>query len=402
MRILFMGTPDIAAESLAALLGAGHEVCAVFTRRDKPVGRKQILTAPPVKQLAMERGIPVYQPRTLRDGSSDDVIKELAPDIIVVVAYGCIIPPQLLHAAKYGCINLHVSLLPKYRGSAPIQWSVLNGNAGTGVTIMQLDEGLDTGDILMVEPVAIDPEETSGELFDRVSAVGAKTLVTALEKIKAGELTPQKQDDAQATMAPPLTKDMARFDFTQDAAHIHNWVRGMNPWPVAWFEQDGKRIKVLECRLAENAQNATPGTVLALKPLTIAAANGAVALLTVTPEGGKPMAALPGRRPPPESGGQPVTPRRLAVKALMHQEQAGYANLVLDAELKKCAPPLDGRDAAFAARIFYTALERLPLLDYILNQFTKKPVNKLDAPIRAVLRAGLAQARYMNVPLPPP
>lgn len=290
MRILFMGTPDIAAESLAALLGAGHEVCAVFTRRDKPVGRKQILTAPPVKQLAMERGIPVYQPRTLRDGSSDDVIKELAPDIIVVVAYGCIIPPQLLHAAKYGCINLHVSLLPKYRGSAPIQWSVLNGNAGTGVTIMQLDEGLDTGDILMVEPVAIDPEETSGELFDRVSAVGAKTLVTALEKIKAGELTPQKQDDAQATMAPPLTKDMAHFDFTQDAAHIHNWVRGMNPWPVAWFEQDGKRIKVLECRLAENAQNATPGTVLALKPLTIAAANGAVALLTVTPEGGKPMA----------------------------------------------------------------------------------------------------------------
>ena len=290
MRILFMGTPDIAAESLAALLGAGHEVCAVFTRRDKPVGRKQILTAPPVKQLAMERGIPVYQPRTLRDGSSDDVIKELAPDIIVVVAYGCIIPPQLLHAAKYGCINLHVSLLPKYRGSAPIQWSVLNGNAGTGVTIMQLDEGLDTGDILMVEPVAIDPEETSGELFDRVSTVGAKTLVTALEKIKAGELTPQKQDDAQATMAPPLTKYMARFDFTQDAAHIHNWVRGMNPWPVAWFEQDGKRIKVLECRLAENAQNATPGTVLALKPLTIAAANGAVALLTVTPEGGKPMA----------------------------------------------------------------------------------------------------------------
>ena len=177
MRILFMGTPDIAADSLAALLGAGHEVCAVFTRRDKPVGRKQILTAPPVKQLAQQHDIPVYQPRTLRDGSSDALIEQLAPDIIVVVAYGCIIPPQLLHAAKYGCINLHVSLLPKYRGSAPIQWAVLNGDEGTGVTIMQLDEGLDTGDILMVEPVTIDPEETSGELFDRVSAVGAGTLV---------------------------------------------------------------------------------------------------------------------------------------------------------------------------------------------------------------------------------
>ncbi|MDY2693851.1 methionyl-tRNA formyltransferase [Gemmiger sp.] len=290
MRILFMGTPDIAADSLAALLGAGHEVCAVFTRRDKPVGRKQILTAPPVKQQAQSHDIPVYQPRTLRDGSSDALIEQLAPDIIVVVAYGCIIPPQLLHIAKYGCINLHVSLLPKYRGSAPIQWAVLNGDAETGVSIMQLDEGLDTGDVLMVEPVAIDPEETSGELFDRVSAVGAKTLVDALAKIEAGQLTPVPQDHSKATLAPPLSKDTARFAFTEDAAHIHNWVRGMNPWPTAWFEQDGKRIKVSECRLAENPQNAAPGTVLALKPLTVAAQNGAVALLSVTPEGGKPMA----------------------------------------------------------------------------------------------------------------
>lgn len=289
MRILFMGTPDIAAESLAALLDAGHEICGVFTRRDKPVGRKQILTAPPVKQLAVEHGLSVYQPRTLRDGSSDELIKELAPDIIVVVAYGCIIPPQLLHAAKYGCINLHVSLLPKYRGSAPIQWAVLNGDEGTGVTIMQLDEGLDTGDILMVEPVTIDPEETSGELFDRVSAVGAGTLVTALEKIEAGELTPRKQDNAAATMAPPLTKDMAQFDFAQDAAHIHNWVRGMNPWPMAWFvTAGGKKVKVTECRVAASNGEA-PGTVLSTKPLTVACTDGAVQLLHVVPEGKKPM-----------------------------------------------------------------------------------------------------------------
>lgn len=290
MKILFMGTPDIAADSLAALIAAGHEICAVFTRRDKPVGRKQILTAPPVKQLAEQHGIPVYQPRTLRDGSSDDVIRELAPDIIVVVAYGCIIPPQLLHVARYGCINLHVSLLPKYRGSAPIQWAVLNGDRCTGVSIMQLDEGLDTGDVLMVEPVDIDPEETSGQLFDRVSAVGAKTLVEALEKLQAGQLKPEPQQHEMATMAPPLTKDMARFDFTQSAAHIHNWVRGMNPWPVAWFEQKGKRIKVLECRMAKAGDSAAPGTVLALKPLTIACGEGSVELLTVTPEGGKPMA----------------------------------------------------------------------------------------------------------------
>lgn len=290
MRILFMGTPDIAAESLAALIAAGHEIVGVFTRADKPVGRKQIMTAPPVKQLAQQHNIPVWQPATLRDGKAEPIFRELAPDLVVVVAYGRILPPELLHIAPLGCINLHVSLLPKYRGSAPIQWAVLNGDTETGVTIMQLDEGCDTGDILMVERVAIGPETTSGELFDQVSATGAKTLVTAIEKLAAGELTPQPQNDAEATQAPPLTKEMARFDFTQSAAHIHNWVRGMNPWPAAFFELDGKKVKVLESRVAPNARSAPAGTVLALKPLTIACGEGALQLLTVTPEGGKPMA----------------------------------------------------------------------------------------------------------------
>lgn len=290
MRILFMGTPDIAAESLAALIAAGHEIVGVFTRADKPVGRKQIMTAPPVKQLAQQHNIPVWQPATLRDGKAEPIFRELAPDLVVVVAYGRILPPELLHIAPLGCINLHVSLLPKYRGSAPIQWAVLNGDTETGVTIMQLDEGCDTGDILMVERVAIGPATTSGELFDQVSATGAKTLVTAIEKLAAGELTPQPQNDAEATQAPPLTKDMARFDFTQSAAHIHNWVRGMNPWPAAFFELDGKKVKVLESRVAPNARSAPAGTVLALKPLTIACGEGALQLLTVTPEGGKPMA----------------------------------------------------------------------------------------------------------------
>lgn len=290
MRILFMGTPDIAAESLAALIAAGHEIVGVFTRADKPVGRKQIMTAPPVKRLAQQHNIPVWQPATLRDGKAEPIFRELAPDLVVVVAYGRILPPELLHIAPLGCINLHVSLLPKYRGSAPIQWAVLNGDAETGVTIMQLDEGCDTGDILMVERAAIGPETTSGELFDQVSATGAKTLVTAIERLAAGELTPQPQNDAEATQAPPLTKEMARFDFTQSAAHIHNWVRGMNPWPAAFFELDGKKVKVLESRVAPDAKSAPAGTVLALKPLTIACGEGALQLLTVTPEGGKPMA----------------------------------------------------------------------------------------------------------------
>lgn len=290
MRILFMGTPDIAARSLAALLEAGHTVVGVFTRADKPVGRKQVLTAPPVKKLAVEHGIPVWQPATLRDGEAEKVFRALQPDLVVVVAYGRILPPELLHIAPLGCINLHVSLLPKYRGSAPIQWAVLNGDTRTGVTIMQLDEGCDTGDILMVEPVEIGPETTSGELFDQVSAVGAETLVRAVEDLAAGRLTPRPQDEAKATKAPPLTKEMARFTFAEPAEHLHNWVRGMNPWPVAFFELDGKKIKVLESRLAENPQQAAPGTVLALKPLTIACARGALQLLTVTPEGGRPMA----------------------------------------------------------------------------------------------------------------
>ena len=188
MRILFMGTPDIAAECLKALYAAGHDICGVYTRRDKPVGRKQVLTAPPVKEVALEHGTPVFQPRTLRDGGEDANIQALAPELIVVVAYGCILPASVLQAPRYGCINLHVSLLPKYRGSAPVQWAVLNGDTETGVSIMQMDEGLDTGDVLVCEKMAIGPEETSGELFDRVTAVGARVLCETIPQIAAGSV----------------------------------------------------------------------------------------------------------------------------------------------------------------------------------------------------------------------
>ena len=289
MRILFMGTPDIAAECLKALYAAGHEICGVYTRRDKPVGRKQVLTAPPVKEVAQEHGTPVFQPRTLRDGGGDANIKALDPELIVVVAYGCILPKSVLEIPKYGCINLHVSLLPKYRGSAPVQWAVLNGDAETGVSIMQMDEGLDTGDVLCCERMAIDPEETSGELFDRVTAVGAKTLCRVIPEIAAGTLKPQQQDHAHATLAPMLDKTMAEFKLTESADHIHNWVRGMNPWPGAWFTTSGgKKLKVTECRVAASHGEA-PGTVLAVKPLTVACGEGAIQLLHVVPEGKKPM-----------------------------------------------------------------------------------------------------------------
>ena len=289
MLILFMGTPDIAAECLKALYAAGHEICGVYTRRDKPVGRKQVLTAPPVKEVALEHGTPVFQPRTLRDGSEDENIRTLAPELIVVVAYGCILPASVLSIPKHGCINLHVSLLPKYRGSAPVQWSVLNGDPETGVSIMQMDEGLDTGDVLRCEKIAIDPEETSGELFDRVTAVGAQVLCQTIPAIEQGRLKPVVQDHEHATLAPMLSKEMAEFHLTDTAEHIHNWVRGMNPWPGAWFvTSGGKKLKVNQCRVAASAGEA-PGTVLATKPLTVACGEGAVQLLQVVPEGKKPM-----------------------------------------------------------------------------------------------------------------
>ena len=288
MRIVFMGTPDIAAACLEALYAAGHDICAVYTRRDKPVGRKQVLTPPPVKRVAEAHGTPVFQPRTLRDGGEDERLRALAPDLIVVVAYGCILPPSVLAIPKYGCVNLHVSLLPKYRGSAPVQWAVLNGDAETGVSIMQMDAGLDTGDVLACEKVAIGPEETSGELFDRVTAVGARLLCETLPGIEAGALTPAPQDHAAATAAPMLTKEMAEFRWTDTAAHIHNWVRGMNPWPAAWFvTSGGRKVKVLACRVRE--KTGAPGAVLDVKPLTVACGEGAVELLRVVPEGSKPM-----------------------------------------------------------------------------------------------------------------
>ena len=289
MRILFMGTPDIAAACLEALYAAGQEICGVYTRRDKPVGRKQILTAPPVKTVALAHGTPVFQPRTLRDGGEDANIKALAPDLIVVVAYGCILPRSVLEIPKYGCINLHVSLLPKYRGSAPVQWAVLNGDQETGVSIMQMDEGLDTGDVLVCEKISVGPEETSGELFDRVTALGAKVLCETIPAIEAGTLTPMPQDHDKASLAPVLSKELARFELQQDAAHIHNWVRGMNPWPAAWFEtSSGRKVKVLESRLADSHGEAV-GTILSTKPLTVACGSGAIQLLKVVPEGSKPM-----------------------------------------------------------------------------------------------------------------
>ena len=244
MRILFMGTPDIAAECLKALYAAGHDICAVYTRRDKPVGRKQVLTAPPVKEVALAHGTPVFQPRTLRDGSEDENIRALAPELIVVVAYGCILPKSVLEAPKYGCINLHVSLLPKYRGSAPVQWAVLNGDAETGVSIMYMAEELDAGDVILTAKTPIDPEEDLPSLWDRLAKVGAEALAEALPLLAAGTAPRTPQDSTQATFAPMLSRELSPIDWTKPMAAIRNQVRGLIPWPCAVMTLDGKPVKV--------------------------------------------------------------------------------------------------------------------------------------------------------------
>lgn len=291
MRILFMGTPDIAAQSLRTMLETlpeEYKVCGVFTREDKPVGRKQILTAPPVKQVAQAHGIDVFQPKTLRTPQAVEQVRQLAPDLIVVVAYGRILPPEILEIPRYGAINLHVSLLPKYRGAAPVQWAVIHGEKETGVTIMQLDEGLDTGDILFVQKVAIPEDMTSGELFEEVSGAGAALLCTAIRRIAAGEVVPVPQQHDQATLAPPLSKEMAWFHFAQPAQQLHNLVRGLNPWPIAYFVYDGKKIKVR--RTKRHSENGAPGQILSVNPLIVACKEGALELVEVVPEGSKPMA----------------------------------------------------------------------------------------------------------------
>ena len=283
MKIVFMGTPDYAVKTLEALIGAGHTVAAVFAQPDKPVGRKQILTPPPVKVCAQMHGIPVFQPRTLRDGEAEKIIRNIAPDVIAVVAYGKILPTEILTLPRYGCVNGHASLLPKYRGAAPIQWCIVNGEKETGVTAMQMDEGMDTGDILETAVTEIGAEETA--------VIGAKLLVKTLADIENGNVTPIKQDESKATSAPIIKKEMAKISFhDMTADEVHNAVRGFYPWPVAFFISGGKRIKIIKSRVVN--MHGTAGAVLKSdSELIVACRKEAVALETIQPEGSKPMTA---------------------------------------------------------------------------------------------------------------
>ena len=290
MRIVFMGTPDFAVPSLQALIDAGHDVCAVYTQPDKPQGRKQILTAPPVKTLALEHDIPVFQPNTLKNEDEQARLRELAPEVIIVVAYGKLLPKAVLDIPSHGCINVHSSLLPRWRGAAPIQWAVIAGDEMAGVTTMQMTEGLDTGDMLLTYETKVGEKETAGELFDRLAQAGAELLTETL--VKLNDITPRPQDDAQSCYAHMLDKQMAVIDWSKSAHEIDCLIRGLNPWPIALTTLSGERLKVFAAEKA--AGNGEPGTVLEADPkkgLTVACGEGALKLTEIQLVGGKRMKA---------------------------------------------------------------------------------------------------------------
>lgn len=290
MRIVFMGTPDFAVPSLQALIDAGHDVCAVYTQPDKPQGRKQILTAPPVKTLALAHDIPVFQPNTLKNEDEQARLRELAPEVIIVVAYGKLLPKAVLDIPPHGCINVHGSLLPRWRGAAPIQWAVIAGDEMAGVTTMQMAEGLDTGDMLLTYETKVGEKETAGELFDRLAQSGAELLTQTL--VKLDEITPRPQDDAQSCYAHMLDKQMAVIDWSKSAHEIDCLIRGLNPWPIALTSLAGERLKVFATEKA--AGNGEPGTVLEADPkkgLTVACGEGALKLIEIQLVGGKRMKA---------------------------------------------------------------------------------------------------------------
>lgn len=288
MNIIFMGTPDFAVPSLEKLIESDYNVTAVFTQPDKPKGRGHKMQFSPVKELAVANNIPVYQPKTLKDEEIQETIRELAPDMIVVVAYGKLLPKAVLDMPKYGCVNVHGSLLPKYRGAAPIQWSVLNGDKTAGVTTMFMGEGMDTGDMLLKSETEIGDNETSGELFDRLMVMGAELLMETLPGIVDGTIVPEKQDESLATHAPMITKEMSRVDWNEPAEFIKNRVRGLNPWPCAVTEYKGKRMKIYSVTLTDGDGN--PGEIYKKdNKLMVFCGKGSLVLDDIQLENGKRM-----------------------------------------------------------------------------------------------------------------
>ena len=291
MRVVFMGTPDIAATCLKKIIADGFDVVGVYTQPDRPKNRGHKLAASPVKEVALENSIPVFQPETFKDEATVEELKALQPDICAVVAYGRILPQSVLDVPTFGCINIHASVLPKYRGSAPYQWAVLDGLTESGVTAMYLCRLMDAGDIIEISKTPIGPDETAGELLDRLAVLGADLLSKTLTRFENGKVEATPQDESQVSYAPMLDKAMCPMDFTKTAQQVHDHVRGLNPWPVATTELGGKRFKVYATAIVDGS--GAPGEILGLTKtgLKIACGEGAVEIRILQAEGGKRMAA---------------------------------------------------------------------------------------------------------------
>lgn len=291
MKVLFMGTPDFSVPCLEKLINSGHEICGVFTQPDKPRGRGYKLAFPPVKEQALRHGIPIFQPNKLKDNQAISVIKNLAPEIIVVVAYGKVLPKEILDYPKYGCINVHASLLPKYRGAAPIQWSIINGEKFTGVTTMYMDTGLDTGDMLLKSKTDIGENETSRELYDRLSLIGANLLIETIERILNNNIERIKQNSSESSYSPMIDKSLCDINWNKSSSIIHNLVRGLNPYPAASTYLDGKVLKIHKTRNSDMC-GADPGAVISKKPFIVSCAdNTALEIIEVQLQGKKKMSS---------------------------------------------------------------------------------------------------------------
>jgi methionyl-tRNA formyltransferase len=289
MRLVFLGTPAFAVPTLERVAAAGHTVLEAVTQPDRPRGRGQHPAPPPVKEAALRLGIAVYQPERIRRPEAVEHLRALAPDAMVVVGYGQIIPQSVIDIPPMGILNVHASLLPRYRGAGPIQWAIIRGETRTGVTIMRIDAGLDTGDMLLKVGTAIGPEENAMELGGRLAVLGADLLVEALDGLAAGTIVPEKQDDSQATHAPLLKKEDGLIDWSRPAAEIHDQIRGLQPWPGAYTSLRGHTMHVWKAKVA-NAAGA-PGSIVSVKPVTVACGSGAMELEEVQVEGRKRLPA---------------------------------------------------------------------------------------------------------------
>ena len=287
-----MGTPDFSVPTLEALQASEHEVAAVVTQPDKPKGRGKEIHMSPVKECALKHNIPVYQPIRARDEAFIEEMRALHPDAMVVIAFGQILPKSLLKLPKYGCINIHASLLPKYRGAAPIQWAVINGDEETGITTMLMDVEMDTGDMLEKTVVRLNPDETGGSLFDRLSLLGGDLILSTLNKLEKGEITPQPQEHEKATYVKKISKSMGDIDWTMDAVSIERLVRGLNPWPSAFTRLNGKMLKIWEARVLEDPKKQAPcGSVISADAdgLKVQTGKGILCITSLQIEGKKRM-----------------------------------------------------------------------------------------------------------------